>query len=174
MTLNQDPEIINSLIIRQASTSLSIKSLIIKIHTLSNSNRSNGFAQLFDPSSILDKSHLIAAYLNALEAFDENQNSSKSIAMEMLLFASFTRQIDHAVMFAGAKENKQFIFFSDSMQLYKKIKPLLNTDSDFMPSIDQTAKCAKKLGIKIAKTQDSIKLAHMLLFQKIAVSKIKD
>ncbi len=174
MVLNQNPKIISNLIIRQASTSLSIKSLIAKIHMLSNSSGSKGVVQLFDPESILDKSHLIAAYLNALETFNENNNSSKSMAMEMLLFASFTRQIDRAVMFAGAKDSKLFIFFSDSKQLYRKIKPLLNTDSDFIPNIDHIVKCAKKLGINISKTQDSMETAHMLLFQKIAVSKIKD
>ncbi|MCL5106382.1 MAG: hypothetical protein M1331_03245 [Candidatus Marsarchaeota archaeon] len=172
MALNQDPKAISRLVIRQASTSLSIKSLISKIRMLGG--ESMGFAQLFDPDSILDKSHLIASYLNALEAFNENQNSSKSMAMEMLLFASFTRQIDRAVLFAGAKEGMSFVLFSDSRELYRKIKPFLTADSDFIPKTGQIAKCAKKLGIEIAKNQKSMEIVHIQLFQKVTVSKIKD
>jgi tRNA threonylcarbamoyladenosine modification (KEOPS) complex Cgi121 subunit len=59
--------------------------------------------QFFDADLIATGQHLYFAVLNALEAFKNKTNLSKSIAMETMLYASAQRQIQRAIQQSGIK-----------------------------------------------------------------------
>jgi KEOPS complex subunit Cgi121 len=59
--------------------------------------------QFFDADLIATEQHLFFAVLNALEAFKNKNNLSKSLAMETMLYASASRQIQKAISQCGIK-----------------------------------------------------------------------
>lgn len=61
--------------------------------------------QFFDAKLIATWQHLYFASLNALTAFKNKENISKSLAMEIMLFASAQRQIRRATGLIGIKPN---------------------------------------------------------------------
>jgi tRNA threonylcarbamoyladenosine modification (KEOPS) complex Cgi121 subunit len=63
--------------------------------------------QFFDAQLIATQEHLYFAVLNALQAFKNKTNISKSPAMETLLYASAHRQIQKAINRAGIKPETQ-------------------------------------------------------------------
>jgi tRNA threonylcarbamoyladenosine modification (KEOPS) complex Cgi121 subunit len=60
--------------------------------------------QLFDADLVASWEHLYFAALNALTAFRNGQNLSRSFAVEAALYASSQRQIRKALDFIGVKE----------------------------------------------------------------------
>ena len=76
--------------------------------------QAKGYAvQLFDADAVIDQLHLNAAYENALRAFEDGTNISRSVAVEMLLFAAFTTQIGEAVKLAGFRDGSAVLFSAD-------------------------------------------------------------
>jgi tRNA threonylcarbamoyladenosine modification (KEOPS) complex Cgi121 subunit len=61
------------------------------------------WVQFFDAGLVATWQHLYFAVLNALLAFKNNRNISKSAAMETMLYASAQRQIRKALDFMGVK-----------------------------------------------------------------------
>jgi tRNA threonylcarbamoyladenosine modification (KEOPS) complex Cgi121 subunit len=59
--------------------------------------------QFFDARLVATWQHLYFATLNALTAFKNSENRSKSLAMETMMFASAQRQIRKAMDFIGIK-----------------------------------------------------------------------
>ena len=59
--------------------------------------------QFFDAELIATQEHLYFAVLNALQAFENKMNLSKSPAMETMLYASAQRQIQKAIERCGIK-----------------------------------------------------------------------
>jgi tRNA threonylcarbamoyladenosine modification (KEOPS) complex Cgi121 subunit len=59
--------------------------------------------QFFDAALVASWQHLYFAVLNALLAFKNGRNISKSVAMEAILYASAQRQIRKAIDFMGVK-----------------------------------------------------------------------
>jgi len=59
--------------------------------------------QFFDAQLIATQEHLIFAAMNALQAFRNKTNLSKSLAMETMLYASAQRQIQKAIKQCGIK-----------------------------------------------------------------------
>ena len=59
--------------------------------------------QLFDAALVATWEHLYFAALNALMAFKNKRNVSKSLAVEMAVYASAQRQIKRAIDFIGLK-----------------------------------------------------------------------
>ena len=59
--------------------------------------------QFFDAQLIATQEHLYFAALNALQAFRNKTNLSKSLAMETMLYASAQRQIQKAIQLCGIK-----------------------------------------------------------------------
>ena len=59
--------------------------------------------QFFDAKLIAGQQHLFFAALNALQAFENKTNISKSPAMETMLYASAQRQIQRAIQRCGIK-----------------------------------------------------------------------
>ncbi len=65
--------------------------------------RQNVNIQFFDAELIATQEHLYFAVLNALQAFKNKTNLSKSPAMETMLYASAQRQIQKAIECCGIK-----------------------------------------------------------------------
>ena len=61
------------------------------------------WVQFFDAELVATWQHLHFAVLNALIAFKNERNISKSVAMEAMLYASAQRQIRRAIDFMGVK-----------------------------------------------------------------------
>src|SRR5271169_4640758 len=59
--------------------------------------------QFFDADLIATQEHLYFAVLNALQAFDNKTNLSKTPTMETMLYASAQRQIQKAIERSGIK-----------------------------------------------------------------------
>lgn len=59
--------------------------------------------QFFDAELIATQEHLYFAVINALQAFQNKTNISKSLAMETILYASGQRQIKKAIQHCGIK-----------------------------------------------------------------------
>ena len=72
--------------------------------------------QFFDAELIATQEHLYFAVLNALQAFENKTNLSKSPAMETMLYASAQRQIQRAIERCGIKpqtKNMALIIIGD-------------------------------------------------------------
>ena len=65
--------------------------------------RSNLELQFFDADVIATRDHLYFAVLNALQAFKNKTNVSKSLAVETMLFSSAQRQIQKGIERCGIK-----------------------------------------------------------------------
>jgi tRNA threonylcarbamoyladenosine modification (KEOPS) complex Cgi121 subunit len=63
------------------------------------------WVQFFDAELVATWQHLYFAVLNALLAFKNERNISKSVAMEAMLYASAQRQIRKALQFIGVKRD---------------------------------------------------------------------
>jgi len=59
--------------------------------------------QFFDADVIASREHLYFAILNALQAFQNKTNISKSLAVETMLYSSAQRQINKAIERCGIK-----------------------------------------------------------------------
>jgi len=70
---------------------------------------SNVEIQFFDAKFVATWQHLYFAAVNALTAFKNRENISKSLAMESLLYASAQRQIRKAMELLGVKPNSSEI-----------------------------------------------------------------
>ncbi len=117
--------------------------------------------QIFDPNAVMGKKHLYAAYLNSILSFVEHKNKTKNIGMEMLLFVSFTDQIEKAIRITGAKKTKDFILFCSNKRVYDKI---LSTNLVKCTKYIQTPN-EKSNAIKIIKNDkvDEIDISKVLL-----------
>lgn len=84
--------------------------------------------QFFDAELIATQEHLYFAVLNALQAFKNKTNLSKSPAMETMLFASAQRQIQKAIIRTGIKPETQnmaiVIVGDDPEQIETAVKAL--------------------------------------------------
>lgn len=84
--------------------------------------------QFFDANRIATWQHLYFAVLNALTAFKNERNISKSMAMEMLLYASAQRQIKRALENLGIKpktSNAALVIFGDRDMTVKSTLKLI-------------------------------------------------
>ncbi len=86
-----------------------IDDFLAKINNFCKEN--NVAVQVFDAEMIYGKNHLISSYLHAKRAIKEKTNSTNSLAMEILLYASFERQLKLAIPKMGVKKGKKDIAF---------------------------------------------------------------
>jgi KEOPS complex subunit Cgi121 len=82
--------------------------------------------QFFDADLIATERHLYFAVLNALEAFKNKTNLSKSLAMETMLYASAQRQIQKAISKSGIKPESTNIAAVIISQDKTALKTVLN------------------------------------------------
>ena len=93
--------------------------------------------QFFDAELIATQEHLYFAFLNALQAFQNKTNHSKSLAMETMLYVSAQLQIQKAIERTGIKPKTKnmavTIIGEDPMQIRNTLEALtkcLGTDPD--------------------------------------------
>lgn len=79
------------------------------LNLLRKENKTDVEIQLFDAQLVATWEHLYFAALNALTAFKNKSNISKSLAMETLLYASAQHQIRKATELLGIKPRSEEI-----------------------------------------------------------------
>jgi tRNA threonylcarbamoyladenosine modification (KEOPS) complex Cgi121 subunit len=154
-----------NLILKEASPKEGIASLFDRMNQL-NKTKGN-IIQAFDYDSVINKTHLFAAYINALMAFGSHSNKAKSASMEMLLFAAMTDQIGTAIETVGARGNSRILIFANSEKGFDGIRDLLKEIKEFKPDAQHTAQALKKFGIKNTRSMDRS------ILQKMAMSRLK-
>lgn len=154
---------ISKAVIKEALPKSDIHALIDRVTTVSKGTH---VVQLFDPASIANKTHILGAYLNALLAFKNHTNRSKSIGMEMLLFVSLTDQIHLAIEIAGAKPDSKVVVFASGADAFSKMAPMLKSVADFNPGSAHQGAVLKRLGVKNAGG------AYNSIMQAMAVSRL--
>jgi tRNA threonylcarbamoyladenosine modification (KEOPS) complex Cgi121 subunit len=147
----------------RASSTLPIKELLNRVKEITSGGRY--VLQVFEPEAIINKMHLVSAYLNAILAFGAKSNISNSVAVEMMLYAALTRQITEAIGSVGVKSEKDMVVFADSKESYAKIKDYLSKDSDFVPTGAHMKKAAKAL--KITSCLDDLSI-----MQEVAIARL--
>jgi tRNA threonylcarbamoyladenosine modification (KEOPS) complex Cgi121 subunit len=85
--------------------SFELAEIFLKKHRTQNSNTID--VQLFNADLIATREHLHFAVLNALQAFKDKTNISKSPAMETMLYAAMQRQIQGAIQKIGINRVSQ-------------------------------------------------------------------
>lgn len=92
---------------------------------------SNVEVQFFDGRLVASWQHLYFAALNALTAFINEENISKSVAVETMLYASAQRQIRKAVKFLGITSKASEIAVLIIGESLSEVKSTLQTISTF-------------------------------------------
>jgi len=140
----------------------------------------NLIIQLFNADLIYGKSHLISAFEHAKRAMNRKTNSTNSLEMEILLYASGERQLKLAIPKMGVKNGKvsiACIFISDnekhdkhtlesSIELFLKNMNLLRNDKVLEGDEDTL----KKFGITNSEISTVKKEKYGdLILEKIAI-----
>jgi tRNA threonylcarbamoyladenosine modification (KEOPS) complex Cgi121 subunit len=165
MALNIPKLEIRGIIIERGASKGSIEEIL---HEIRKIKKKGVVLQIFDSNSIANKTHLMGAYLNTLIAFKNSTNKTKTPAMEMLLFAAMTEQVDDAIRIAGAKRNDDFILFSNNAAALGGLKGLIKQRKEFRPSPAHVKGVMKRLGIKYGKG----KSADTAILQRIATVRL--
>ena len=95
--------------------------------------------QFFDAKKVATWEHLYFAAFNALMAFKNARNISKSIAMETMLYASAQRQIRKAVNIIGIKPTTSEIALLIIGENPEKVKSALSKISSNLNATDDDA-----------------------------------
>ena len=88
------------------------------------------WVQFFDAELVATWQHLHFAVLNALLAFKNEKNISKSVAMEAMLYASAQRQIRRAIDFMGVKRDSMNVAVVVIGESLDSVKALLSVVSE--------------------------------------------
>jgi tRNA threonylcarbamoyladenosine modification (KEOPS) complex Cgi121 subunit len=121
--------------------------------------------QFFNSDLIAPQEHLYFAVLNALTAFRDKTNLSKSLAMETMLYASSQRQIQKAIQVIGLKPGMSEMAVSIIGESAEIVKAALKDLSDYL----QTEPCDEVLGLT-SKKSSQIKEAFNITPSMIAVA----
>ncbi len=152
-------------VIKRASSRKELGELVGLIGRL---NGKNAVIQIFDSKMIANRVHLAGAYANALIAFKNHTNRTRSVAMEMLIFAAMTDQIGDAIGMVGAKSSSDFVLFSDKRAAFAKVKPALRVKSEFEGSPAHTKSVAAAFGIKGSRVEN----INARILQKMTLSRL--
>ncbi|HIH50713.1 MAG: KEOPS complex subunit Cgi121 [Candidatus Micrarchaeaceae archaeon] len=152
-------------VIKRAASTKEIGELVAAIQKL---GKKKGVIQIFDSKRIASRVHLFGAYANALIAFKNKTNRTKSMGMEMLLFAAMTDQIEEAIGIIGAKSSSDFVIFADRKAAFARLRPILKVKSDFRDSAAHARSAATGFGIKGGQI-DGI---NARILQKMALSRL--
>jgi KEOPS complex subunit Cgi121 len=99
------------------------------LKTMHKEKLSNVEIQFFDAKFVASWQHLYFAALNALTAFRNKENISKSIAMETLLYASAQRQIRKAMELLGIKPETSeiaLLIIGQNPEIVKSALPIIS------------------------------------------------
>ena len=126
--------------------------------------------QLMDADTVYGKEHLISAVEHASRAFEEGRNSSSSLSMEILLYASGKKQIKDAIQFGGIKEGKPAIAViagKISKGTAKELMQRLNIERDDS-AIQKKEKTLNKFGFSLEEIEATNKPGDLIL-EKVAM-----
>lgn len=119
--------------------------------------------QFFDAQQIATPQHLYFAALNALQAFQNKTNHSKSLAVETMLYASAQRQIKKAIQQCGIKpqtKDMAVVAIGESQieveDLLKKVTTCLCSEPD-LTVLEFTKNKAEKIMEAFQITEQEIK-----------------
>jgi KEOPS complex subunit Cgi121 len=93
---------------------------------------SNVETQFFDAKFVASWQHLYFAVLNALTAFKNKENISKSVTMETLLYASAQRQIRKAMELLGIKSETSeiaLLIIGQNPETLKSALPIISASA---------------------------------------------
>ena len=132
--------------------------------------------QVFDADVIYGKNHLISAFEHAKRAMDEKTNTTNSLEMEILLYASGERQLKLAIPKMGVKKDNgrtAFVLVDENEKLSNKlVDDLFNLlslvrDDNVLEGNENTL---KKFGLKEneIKTVKKAKYGDLIL-EKVAM-----
>ena len=143
------------------------------------------YVQFFNAQLIASSEHLVFAVLNALEAFKNKTNISKSLAMETILYASAHRQIQKAIDFLGIKpqskemamvvisENpdniKAMLMHVSSILQAKPDDSVLNLTSEKIVKIQKAYSITSKMLNAVANLQDQERATVNLVIERVAL-----
>ncbi len=136
---------LNMIAIRHASSRCGTDLLLRNLKTL---NSGASVLQVFDEKFVISRIHLIGAYANAAIAFENRTNKTESVALEMLLFAAMTDQIDEAIHVAGIKKDSEIVIFSNDKRLFRKLHDIVKLGPEFSPSAAETKRRAYAVGMQ--------------------------
>ena len=106
-----------------------IKDVDVFLKQVMDFSQDHGFVvQVFDADVIFGKKHLVSAFEHAVRAFERKTNSTNSLAMEILLYASGERQLKLAIPKVGVKKGQRniaFAFVKDTKMSDSLIQKLL-------------------------------------------------
>jgi KEOPS complex subunit Cgi121 len=92
--------------------------------------------QFFDAALIATQEHLYFAAINALQAFQNKTNISKSLSMETMLYASGQRQIKKAIQLCGIKpetKNMAVVIIGENQAQLQTVLQAVNDCVDSNP-----------------------------------------
>ncbi len=120
-------EILKNLKISRASSNLELDLLLT---AQKSTTKKMDVLQLIDPNAIISQNHIRAAYLNAYMNFIENKNISNNMSMELLLYLSFTTQINTAIKLSGIKKSNDFVIISSSEPILRQFCSIANASAN--------------------------------------------
>ena len=94
-----------------------VNKLLDKINNFSDKH--NVVIQVFNADMIYGKDHLISAVFHAKRAMKRKTNTTNTLSMEILLYASGERQLKHAIPKMGIKEGNlsiAIVFTNDDVE----------------------------------------------------------
>jgi tRNA threonylcarbamoyladenosine modification (KEOPS) complex Cgi121 subunit len=166
--INDISKLINDIIILRCSSNSEINNIVDTIN-------SDMFecVQVLDPNAVINSTHLIGAYANAINAFNEHTNISKKLNVEFILFAAMKREINKAIEKIGVKSSKDFVLFATEKDYNKKeLKILIDKSKKFIKTEKEQINAAKLYGIDNA--SKDIKDFNKFVLQKIALSRLSE
>ncbi|HEY5538602.1 MAG TPA: KEOPS complex subunit Cgi121 [Thermoplasmata archaeon] len=87
------------------------KEALAQVQSFARSRR--GWAQLLDAAHVMGKDHLRSAYDHARRAIEQGTQTTNSIELEVLLYASGEHQIARAINRIGVKPRRPFVLVLD-------------------------------------------------------------
>jgi KEOPS complex subunit Cgi121 len=118
--------------------------------------------QFFDAKLVATWQHLYFAVLNALTAFKNGQNISKSLAIEVMLYASAQRQIRKAMELVGIKATSSEIAVMVIGEDPKSIESFLSTVSKHL-SAERDDTVLEIINGKARKIQEAFEISNLEL-----------
>jgi len=136
------------------------------LYTLHRKVPKNIWVQFFDAGLVATWQHLYFAGLNALLAFKNEHNISKSLAIEIMLYASAQRQIRKAIDFIGVKcaiADVAMLIIGDSVESVEAVCSMVSRrvakepdDSVLEISKEKAERICKAFGVTAAEFKSAL------------------
>lgn len=111
-----------------------------KVIGFTNSICEKGTVQLLQARGLAGEKHILQAAIQALKAFDNNENTAKDLGLEICLRASAQRQISRALDMLGIKEGKMevcAVAVDCDKDVLNKLGEILGEMHDMMQQTDE-------------------------------------